>query len=136
MKNEDNFKLNQKIIEIMTELGFSSSRFADFIGVSRPVISHIVAKRNNPSLEIVHKIVRKIPELGMEWTFDDIELDKELLTKIADRLERETILAGETSEVSTEQKHDEAKAKSIVRVVVFYSDNTYSEISPNGFLNI
>ena len=130
MKNESEYELNQKIIDLMAGLGFSSSKFADFIGVSRPVISHIVAKRNNPSLEIVQKIALKLPELGLDWTFPGRDLDIFLLNKIADRLEAEDIFSSSSNKTDSESttKDLESKVKSIVRVVVYYSDNTYTEI--------
>ncbi len=130
MKNESEYELNQKIIDLMAGLGFSSSKFADFIGVSRPVISHIVAKRNNPSLEIVQKIALKLPELGLDWTFPGRDLDIFLLNKIADRLEAEDIFSSSSNKTDSESTTQdlESKVKSIVRVVVYYSDNTYTEI--------
>ncbi len=127
MKEDNEFELNGKIVEIMSELGFSSSKFADFIGISRPVMSHIVAKRNKASLEIVQRIALKLPELGLNWTFPKAKLDYVLLNKIADRIEKEALLNPDDKS-ETIEKTDAFKSKHIVRVVVYYSDNTYTEI--------
>lgn len=128
MKKDDDYELNEKIREIMTKLGFSSSRFADYIGVSRPVISHIIAKRNNPSLEIIQKILLKFPELGMEWTFLGKSLDEAVLIKLAERIEDENLDLAVQSNISDEKSDRDNKGRMITRVVVYFSDNTYTEI--------
>ncbi|MFT4739630.1 MAG: transcriptional regulator with XRE-family HTH domain [Algoriphagus sp.] len=76
-------ELNKKIGQLIEGLGFTSSKFADFIAVSRPIISHIIAGRNKPSLDIIQSILFKFPALGIHWTYDGTELDKGLLLKIA-----------------------------------------------------
>lgn len=59
--------LNQRIIEIMNHLGLSKTSFANEIGVSQPVITHISTGRNKPGLDILQKILIKYPEVNAEW---------------------------------------------------------------------
>jgi len=66
--------LSEKIKLILSRKNISPSIFADEIGVQRSSISHILAGRNKPSLDIVQKIVRRFPELGLNWILDDVEL--------------------------------------------------------------
>ena len=49
-----------------SDSGLSNSSFADKIGVPRSSISHILSGRNNPSLDLIIKILRN---------FDDINAD-------------------------------------------------------------
>ncbi len=56
-----------RIQELLTARELTSSQFADTIGVSRPVVSHILSGRNKPSLEVVQKIVAAFPDLSLPW---------------------------------------------------------------------
>ena len=66
--------LNDKIKQILVDKSISPSHFADEIGVQRSSVSHILAGRNKPSLDIVQKIIRRYPDLGMEWIMEEEEL--------------------------------------------------------------
>ncbi|NLF41411.1 MAG: helix-turn-helix transcriptional regulator [Bacteroidales bacterium] len=45
----------------------SASQFADAIGVPRSSISHIINGRNNPSLELVQKILNRFEDVSPSW---------------------------------------------------------------------
>jgi transcriptional regulator with XRE-family HTH domain len=62
--------LNDKIKQILVEKNVSPSHFADEIGVQRSSISHILAGRNRPSLDIIQKIIKRYPDLGMDWILE------------------------------------------------------------------
>lgn len=53
--------------ELIDELGMSSAEFADRIGVSRAIVSHIQSGRNKPSLSVVQKIASEFPEVSLSW---------------------------------------------------------------------
>ena len=57
--------LRERVMTIMEHEGMSSTKFADEIGVQRPKMSHIVSGRNNPSLDILQKILVR---LSIFWT--------------------------------------------------------------------
>lgn len=59
--------LVERIREIMTEKGLSSSHFADAIGIQRPAVSHILSGRNRPSLDVVYKILERFKEIDPNW---------------------------------------------------------------------
>lgn len=63
--------LNDKIKLILAGKNLSPSLFADEIGIQRSSMSHILAGRNKPSLDIVQKIVKRFPELGTNWILDE-----------------------------------------------------------------
>lgn len=54
----------QKFLEVEN---INSSKFADEIGVQRSSISHILSGRNNPSLELIQKILARFDYLNAEW---------------------------------------------------------------------
>lgn len=51
----------------MKEKNMNASQFSDAIGIQRATISHIIAGRNNPSLDMVMKILTKFPEISPDW---------------------------------------------------------------------
>lgn len=59
--------MKNRIIQILEKYQLTPSRFADEIGVQRSSISHILAERNKPSLEIAQKILNCYPALNAEW---------------------------------------------------------------------
>jgi len=59
--------MNDRILLIIKTQNLTSSQFADEICVQRSNISHILSGRNNPSLEFVTKIIKRFPDLSLEW---------------------------------------------------------------------
>ena len=64
--------MRERIKQIIEREGMSQSQFADFIGVNRPTLSHVLAGRNNPSLDIMMSIHRKFPQINVLWLFDGV----------------------------------------------------------------
>lgn len=64
--------MRERIKQIIEREGMSQSQFADFIGVNRPTLSHVLAGRNNPSLDIMMSIHRKFPQINVHWLFDGV----------------------------------------------------------------
>lgn len=48
-------------------LGMNKKTFAESINVSQPLITHLCAGRNNPSLEIIQKILIYHSEINPNW---------------------------------------------------------------------
>ncbi len=141
MAEETKFALNKKINEIRKRLNLSSSQFADYINVTRPILSHIINDRNKPGWDVIQKICNAFPELGLDWTNIDLPLDNELLIRIANRISLETHqkqLANlnlplenlDNSETQMAFKFMEIPGKKIARILVLYSDNTFREYNP------
>ncbi|MDR1720016.1 MAG: helix-turn-helix domain-containing protein [Dysgonamonadaceae bacterium] len=57
----------ERIKKILEKEDMVPSLFADRIGISRATMNHILNGRNNPSLDVVSKILIKFPEIGTEW---------------------------------------------------------------------
>lgn len=132
-------ELKDKIEKLILGLGLTSTRFADYIGVNRPIISHILSGRNKPSLEIIQKIVNKFPELGYNWIADEEQLDMEIVSQIVKNQDFNDLFTTiYTSRESNEKNNlelgkeifnskDLGNKKRIEKIVVFYSDNTFKQ---------
>lgn len=59
--------MKDRIIQIMSAEGFTPSRFAEEIGIQRAAMSHITSGRNNPSLDVVTRILGRFPSISPNW---------------------------------------------------------------------
>ncbi|MCW3787851.1 helix-turn-helix domain-containing protein [Plebeiibacterium sediminum] len=59
--------MKSRLQTLLTSEKITSSRFADIIGVNRSSISHILSGRNNPSLDILQKVLTKFPHINPDW---------------------------------------------------------------------
>ncbi|MCE6992167.1 helix-turn-helix transcriptional regulator [Dyadobacter sp. CY323] len=119
--------LSEKIKQILANKNITPSIFADEIGIQRSSMSHILAGRNKPSLDIVQKIVKRFPDLGLNWILDEEDLP--VITKpVAPELAETKALATDRLRSNVESRKQEMPAeKKIDRILIFYTDGTYKE---------
>lgn len=65
--------MKSRIIKLLESEQLSPSRFAEIIGVQRSAISHILSGRNQPSLDMLSRILKYFPSLSAEWLFRGTE---------------------------------------------------------------
>lgn len=53
--------------ELMDRLNVNAAQFAETVGVQRSSISHFLSGRNNPSLDVLRKILMAYPTINAEW---------------------------------------------------------------------
>ena len=144
----------ERILLILKTRNISASQFADEINVQRSSISHILSGRNNPSLELVMKIVKKYPEIDLEWLMmgkgQMIRSERplaEVLPTVPDLFSNEALpnqiqqleLVKEEVQLPEKQKHELMEAQienqetvikktyRIEKIIVFNSDKTFIE---------
>ena len=132
-----NFKFmsdKERIEKVMGSLGLNARQFATEIHVQPGTISNMFSGRNNPSLEVMKRIMDRYPTLNPEWLiagrgemwrtvpgnepglFDAQAPDpKEKAARPATKEEPQVIAA--------------APLKQIKNIVVYYTDGTYEEFS-------
>lgn len=59
--------MQDRIALIISTKNLTNAEFAEAIGVQPSNISHIMSGRNNPSLDLVKKILNRYPEIRLEW---------------------------------------------------------------------
>lgn len=59
--------MKERIKRIMEEENLTPAKFADRLEISRAVISHILNGRNNPSLDVVTRILSEMNYINPEW---------------------------------------------------------------------
>lgn len=143
--------LRERVMTIMEHEGMSSTKFADEIGVQRPKMSHIVSGRNNPSLDILQKILERFTYVSTDWLlFGRGEMKRESVSSSpvigAEKAENEaepergTKNCEETEDkIETKENkptvierivYRERPPKAISRIMIFYADNTFDTFVP------
>ena len=59
--------MKERIKEIIEYESISYSKFADIIGIQRSGVSHLINGRNNPSLDVIQKILESFDYINSEW---------------------------------------------------------------------
>ena len=139
--------LSEKIKQILLQKNITPSIFADEIGIQRSSISHILAGRNKPSLDIVQKIIKRFPDLGLNWILDEEELPeiaadtkpsisstktpfstpKARNTAAPDLIEKKQVQSNPVQQILNQPVKTANADKTVERVLIFYSDGTFQE---------
>ena len=139
--------LNDKIKSLIASLQMTPSHFADEIGVQRSSISHILSGRNRPSLEIIQRIVNRFPDITYEWLLEGSNATSGAPIPSFSTLP--TDAGASVGKIPPSQKSDpkpveklpplgvasavtetQVNSRVIQRILIFYSDNTFSEYTP------
>lgn len=160
--------LIDRIRQIIVQKRLNSSDFATQIGSSRSVITHILNGRNNPSWDVLKKILEKYEDINTEWLlfgnepmykseravirpekhlvhqpslFDKMESkEPEVTIKPVKNMpppEYRKEIEDKPVEKSNKQMDDEevikikTEMKKIVKIMIFYSDNTFGSFTPD-----
>lgn len=142
--------MKDRIVKIMERERMGQAQFASAIGIQRAAMSHIISGRNNPSLDVMLKILHRYPQLNPDWLLfgkgemlrssDSSVEQAEVQAKTPPQLH---LMADDHVEVSqaalnTEREPLEKQmaisvektSKTVSRIMVFYSDNTYDTFVP------
>ncbi|MBR6117919.1 MAG: helix-turn-helix transcriptional regulator [Paludibacteraceae bacterium] len=123
----------ERIEKVKDTLGLTARQFAAEIHVQPGTISNMMAGRNNPSLEVMKRIMERYPTLNPEWLiagkgdmwrtvpgeqaglFDQLPPDpKDKKTRTAQKEEPQVVAA---------------PSKQIKNIVVYFTDGTYEEFT-------
>lgn len=119
--------------ELINVLGLSSSEFADKIGVSRAIISHIQSGRNKPSLSVVQKISTEFPQISLSWLINEegpiLKSSNKDVVKI-NIPEKETVPYSAISNNTPTKKS--TVSRQLIKIVHYYDDHSFEEYFPKN----
>ena len=139
--------MKERIKELIEYENISYSKFAEIVGIQRSGVSHIINGRNNPSLEVIQKILESFDYISTDWLLMG-KGNMKRFTNQGELFEEETDNEKNTSD---EIVNDFVKSKSeeyidnnqdpikiidsqrdkniqeIERIVIFFIDNTFKE---------
>jgi transcriptional regulator with XRE-family HTH domain len=139
-------EIRERIKQVIDSENLTYSKFADIIGVQRSGISHILSGRNNPSLDVIQKILDSFNFINTDWLLlGKGEMVKEMIQgQLFNELKEpksEPILSSENINLNSVENSDSFKPdiqtknsrednfvkKQTERIVIFYSDKTFAE---------
>lgn len=151
-----------RIEKIMEKEDLNATRFAAEIGVKSPTLSHILNGRNNPSLDVLKKILNRYRNISSDWLilgvgpmyrgikqpqaltlFDNEDVsDSESdfsSEKKAPKLDPEKIPDKRKTEATSVQTQNptvnlQTPPKLVKKIIVYYDDNTFQEFEENSSL--
>ena len=147
--------MKERILQIMNQAGLNHSKFAEVIGIQRAAMSHITSGRNNPSMDVVAKILEQFNYINPDWLiFGKGNMKRESyqtnIPKQADLFSNPSHIPPENKNISEYRQEikekrpqlplkkienesvipKETPVKKVAKIMLFYSDNTFETFSP------
>lgn len=144
--------MKERILKVMEKEGLTPSRFAEAIGIQRSAMSHIISGRNNPSLDVLMKILSTYDYLSTEWLMfgkgnmykaDKATFQTSLFDELAINPPSIQVEPEYRKEIGVEKPvyppkqpeperiiFQERASKNVSKIMIFYSDNTFETFTP------
>ena len=165
--------MKERIIKIMEAENLTPSLFADKLNIGRAVISHILNGRNNPSLDVVIRILDTIDYIDADWLLsgkgnmrkgDNISslveessakpIVQTMPTGLFDTSDQDEAAVPQSSKTIIREESNQAPiaqptnppssvaspvvpilgatSKTVSKVIIYYSDNTFQAFNPDS----
>lgn len=143
--------MRERILKIMEREGLTPSKFAEAIGIQRSAMSHIISGRNNPSLDVLLKILERFTYIESDWLlFGKGGMSKENaltepvligntvkntaevqgMPEYRQEMAVETPVNGYKQPVIEKIICQDKPSKNVSKIMIFYSDNTFDTFVP------
>jgi len=124
----------ERIEKVIDSLGVTARKFAAEIHVQPGTISNMMAGRNNPSLEVMKRIMERYPTLNPEWLIAGRgEMWRTIPGQEPGLFDAQAPDPQDKSPRKTTKEEPQTPAappKQIKNIVVYYTDGTYQEFTP------
>ena len=125
-----------RLNEIMVNNNLNSSSFAEQIGVQRSSVSHVMSKRNKPSLDFILKIMNSFEDVTLDWLLFDNNLKPSPSSKSDSKFINSKIdsdLKKTPDVLNNKQSPMEIKTNSdVVQIIQIYKDGSFLTFSPKS----
>ena len=144
-----------RIEKVMESEGLNATQFASEIGIKSPTLSHILNGRNNPSLDVLKRILDRYRTISSDWlilgvgpmyrgikqsqTLSLFDVNEENISKSTSYVDNNAQNSGSeknTKEEKADKISDEVinptinsqiYSKLVKKIIVYYDDNTFHE---------
>ena len=149
--------MKDRIKKIMDNENLTPARFADKLQINRAVVSHILNGRNNPSLDVVMKILSEMDYINSDWLingtgsmyrdgyvsteteneqglFDESAINTDKDPSLSEYPKEKHVQQSSLSTNSTGQQRVDMNInvnKKIKEIIIYYSDNTFETFTPH-----
>lgn len=143
--------MKNRIKLIMDNENLTPAKFADRLGINRAIISHILNGRNNPSLDVVTRILNEMDYISSDWLlngkgnmyktepnqdslnlepnlFNQDSLDYDEVYDDSEKLKDTSLHTNENKAQRTDYKNikvEKNSAKEIAQIIIYYTDKTF-----------
>ncbi|MCP9612107.1 helix-turn-helix domain-containing protein [Coprobacter tertius] len=149
--------MDVRIRQLIENLGLTQAEFADKVGIDRSTLSNALRGRNQVSINIIKKIHETFPRISMNWLmfgegeaypektigknegtlFDEISFFPETPTNRSNAKEdmqvdeyiTEPKIPIQEKKENASSSFENTPAKKVIKIMVFYSDNTFDTFS-------
>lgn len=147
----------ERLLKIIAEEGMTAKQFAEESGIQAGTISNIVNGRNNPSLDVMQRVLNRFRTINSDWlilgigsmyrttantaqndissngkpaekTLFDETIQVAPKQQAAEDLKSSSLPHDKTRQIVSKEEKPQLVTKSIEKVMVFYSDGTFEEI--------
>lgn len=148
--------MKNRIKLIMEKENLTPAKFADKLQINRAIVSHILSGRNNPSLDVVTRILSEMNYIQPDWLLNGTGrmykdgIDAEDIPKEPDLFNQQPEFVGDEStrtekwketefkEMTNHIQHTEYKTvdaqktvdRKITQIIIYYNDNTFETFIP------
>lgn len=143
--------MRERIKMVMDREGLTPAKFAEEIGIQRSAMSHIMNGRNNPSLDVLVKILERFTYVDSDWLlFGKGNMIRNLIQNEPDLFTNTPINPPEVQVVPENRKEirvgtpvngvkqpvieriiqEEKPSRNVSKIMIFYSDNTFDTFVP------
>lgn len=129
MLNNDIFI--SRLEDIMEKNQLSAAAFSERIGVQRSSVSHILSKRNKPSLDFILKIYNSFNEVTLDWLLLE-EPSKAIkpLAYLDEKGEDELNDSKDETFVIPNNNENYNSSNEVIEVIKFYKDGSFETFLP------
>ena len=128
--------MNQRLQQFLNAENISQSQFAERLGVAKASVSHILAGRNKPGFDFIESLSRQFPNLNLEWLiggrgrmYKITGQESQNLKEIVESPAISRPESGDFFDETPETIEIQAESPKIVKVVVFFDNGTFQEIT-------
>ena len=132
-------QIDKRLRLLLENERLTSSQFAKIVGYRPSSISHILYGRNKPGFDFIQEILKKFDTINPEWLIlgrgEMFRTSDKVIDSNKDSAFRESITKSKVESEPDSPYITDVKVKSdgkvIVKVLVFYSDQTFTEYIPS-----
>lgn len=125
----------QRLEQIIESEGLTAKQFAEEVGIQAGTISNIVNGRNNPSLDVMQRVLNRFRTISSDWLILGVgsmyRTNGAPDTTLFD-IKPIEVEQSEHQEIKAEKKPEQiitapAQLKVIDKIMIFYTDGTFEE---------
>ncbi len=134
--------ITERVKKLIETHKLTPAAFADRLKVQRSGISHILSGRNKPSLDLIQRILEQFQDVDSAWLLTgktampllkkEEHTNNKHVTNINEPPTSEitNVNMMENSSINSNPLAPQIEQKKIEKIVIFYSDKTFSERLP------